>query len=242
MSEISSAEAISDSLEDWFRAEHASSSEGVNKPLDTLAWGTATLALPWDDVSNGNAAKTLGHVNRIRPLIWGGLFVESPNDDYLAARQLFGVQMLISGCYKNQCYAQATDQSDFLARKFGEPPIGIDIPSVVSDHLVSLYPDPEATFSEEVITIDDLTAKTAQMVKAAMDSLVFLHARAQFEMGRESSETVESLKLAQQGWLELAVDHIAFAAQVRDGSLAEVPFLEARSISEEPQVYYPFHP
>jgi len=201
MSEISSAEAISDSLEDWFRAEHASSSEGVNKPLDTLAWGTATLALPWDDVSNGNAAKTLGHVNRIRPLIWGGLFVESPNDDYLAARQLFGVQMLISGCYKNQCYAQAT-----------------------------------------VITIDDLTAKTAQMVKAAMDSLVFLHARAQFEMGRESSETVESLKLAQQGWLELAVDHIAFAAQVRDGSLAEVPFLEARSISEEPQVYYPFHP
>jgi len=237
MSEISSAEVISKSLEGWFRAEHASSSKGVNQYLDTLEWGTSTLALPWDDVNNGNAGKTLGHIDRIRLPNWGGAFAANPSNDYLAARQLFGLQMLISGCYKNQCYAQ----DNFRARKFGEPPIGIDIPDVVGNRLITLYMNSEATFAEKVITIDDLTSRTAQMVKVAVDSLGFVHSRAKFDIGRESTETAESLKSNQQGWLELGIDHIAFAAQLRGGSLTEVPFLEAKSISEEPQVYYPFH-
>lgn len=44
----------------------------------------------------------------------------------------------------------------------------------------------------------------------------------------------------QVSWLNLGVDYIVFAAEQRDGELGHVPFLEPKSISEDPRVYYPF--
>jgi hypothetical protein len=68
-----------------------------------------------------------------------------------------------------------------------------------------------------------------------------VHDMALADAGHEESRSISLLRLSQDLWTQLTVDYIAFIAQQRGGQLAEVPFLQPKSISDSPEVRYPFH-
>lgn len=231
------AEIITDGLTQWFREEiHTSSGKSRNSYLDDLTLAHKNLELPVDDPSNTNANKSWEHLSRPTGIWWQG-FVSDTSDDYLTARQIFATQMLASGSYKDQIRVQSTSQEEFFSKKFSNNPMGIGIANAVEDRLLyrfSKIPMAE-DFKKPIMSIEKLHATAATTVEEAKNCLEFLYFNGRYYIGKEDSPVVEYLKQIQGSWIGLAVDHIIFAAQERNGNLARVPMLHATSITDQPE-------
>jgi|GEM_PF-5312164 len=234
---------ISDALTAWFDGEIKSSMASRNAILDNFATWHQWLKMPLTNPSNGNYRRPSGHTDRLRVFTDQG-FVRRPWDDQVFARQIFCAQMFVSGLFRNECMLLSSNQEEYLKRRGGTNPVGISIAQVVGNRLRQLKdagknPAFQLT-TKPTITFGDLAERTHFMNNRMPRVLQLLHTYGADEVSREQSPTVTMLRETQKDWISLATDYILYAAQTREGGLADVPFWEPKSISEDPQIYYPF--
>lgn len=218
---LPAAEAITEAMEDWLLAEVEESRIGRNAVLDNIYRPNFI-----------DGGKREGHFNRL--VLWTRQFANESHHDYMTARQLFATQMKLSGLFRIQCRILASSQEDYEQRRFGNYPSGINIGRQVNYHL------------NESAGSTDLASKTIGLERLVADTLR-LNEEEYDSLGRLPNQTnlrrignYIKLQRMQREWLDLSTDYIIYAAQVREGNLAAVPFLEPKSISENPQTYYPF--
>jgi hypothetical protein len=99
-----------------------------------------------------------------------------------------------------------------------------------------------STLGETELDLPTLQATSQVCIKTALkaEEEINLRAASGEDFGLEESPALASIRAGERLWTEFAADLIVYARQVRGGNLAAVPLLEAKSISDEPQVYYPF--
>jgi hypothetical protein len=231
-------EAITGTVQDWLKIEYGTAGAGRNTYLDSLEGFYRALSKPYDDPSNTTAAKTLSHLGRLTGAWWQG-FETDPRNDYLSARQLFGVLMLLSGSHRTQVSLQASNQNNYTERRHATT-LGINLRRTVEDRLDEYAHD--KTVRENALSLEGLYRVTTAATTAGLDCLEFVHRRGAKDAKQKTSPSVEYLQGMQVTYAKLAVDHITFAAQIRNGELASVPFLQPISITDQPEnpVYYPF--
>lgn len=238
-------ERITDGIEDWLKDEQVSSSVpgSTNSYLDDFDRYQIQrrLSLPIDDPGNWYARKNEDHLD-VRLLNWWRDFADEPENDTLSAKLTFTPLMLLSGTFRTQCVIQATSAEDYGHRRFGQNRVtGIDMWPLVANkldqRLVTI-----ANFADANITLESLEAqKSLTQVKArATHRFAIERCGMGLDIGQEESPAVVALLESQATLADLVIDSVIFAAKIRGGELARVPFWEAKSVSEDPQVYYPF--
>jgi hypothetical protein len=241
------SEQIAQALDNWLKAEVVISGESRNSYLDasdqdrqvaeqTFADMRARFALPYDVDRNWNAAKDKSHQGRWPGWLQG--YTVEPKNEIATAQIGFAPLMSISGAYRSQCYIQASDQSDYLARRVNG--IGIDIEAEVNAQLSEvLY---RGNFKGSKISFDGLTRLFDYTYAQGEIGIRAMIARLQrgYDLGEEDSRSVESMKSTQRRQVQLATYCIALAAKNRGGNLEAVPFLEPISISDQSgEPHYP---
>jgi hypothetical protein len=168
---------------------------------------------------------------------------DAADNEYAIARQIFCGQMSLSGLFRAQCMLQATDQEDYYHRRIDGDCTGIDLESTVDKRLSGLFggavPDAE-DFGKPRIFLPELVRQTKDANRRQLRNMQYLHEAGRHHMSQQHSPVIEKLIDLQVFWTNLIVNYIGFAAGERDGQLGFVPFLEPKSISDDPQVYYPF--
>lgn len=238
---------ISDGIEHWLKKEIGNSVVGNNKVLDDFSDWRHSLLLPYDDPANVNARKNKSHHSQL--IDWTNGLVEHYDGfrpeqaDYVLARQMFRAQMYLSGLFRVACFMQAEDQEDYYRRRLELDQIGLDVDAktVIWKSLYRLYDFvPEPTGFRPALSLDQLTSRTLELNERQRDYVIELHVSGRDDVGKEESRTMSNVKDMESRWLGHLVDYIAFVASERGRQLAAVPFLEPKSISEDPQPYYPF--
>lgn len=240
-------EVIAGSVEHWLKKEVGSSVMGRNRVLDDFRDWHRSLLLPYDDPGNVNARKNKNHHSQL--INWTNGLVEyydgldQEQADYMLARQMFRAQMYLSGLFRVGCFMRATDQDDYYHRRMELERVGIDIDprATITENLHRLYGQaPEPNAFEPVLTLPELTSRTLELNEEQRNYVRELHVSGRHDVGKEESPTIDTIIDMEKKWIGHLVDHIAFVAGERGGQLSAVPFLEPKSISEDPQPYYPF--
>lgn len=167
--------------------------------------------------------------------------------DYLLARQLFGVMMLISGNLRKQALIAASSQDEYTEYRTESSLVGADLGKIIRDRVwwhravkQSLPIDQEQqVLLQNTLTVNELSHGWTSD---------FIYKRGSTEPWRNKTETIAAGHVAQQAWTELAVDYIFYMDERNltigrsDGyeGFAGVPFLEPKSITLEPAIIYPF--
>lgn len=230
------AEVIARGLGGWLKKEVGSSAVGRNQYLDDFEEFRSSLSLLYNNHNNSNAEKNRSHYNRLAQ--WtDGLTryyegFDSEQRDYALARQIFCAQMYLSGLFRAQCLMQASDQEDYYHRRLDGSFIGIDLEDTISARL-----DQSPAITPR---LDEIAERTLMLNDKQQTYVEQLHLTGRDDAGRQTSPTVNTVLALQKEWVDLVVDYAVFAANERGGKLSAVPFLEPKSISDDPQVYYPF--
>jgi hypothetical protein len=240
------AALLANGLSDWLRGEISNSTLGRNRYLDDFEKFRSDLALPYDDPHNTVAQKNRSHHNRL--VQWTSLFLQAYGEatpktkDELLANQMFCAQMYLSGLFRTQCFMQARDQADYYERRLGGDYIGIDLEQTVSNRLNHLFvatPPPEQ-FDQQTSSVKELAYTTLALNEQQTHFIKTLYESGHLDAGQQESSTISDGMELQRSWVNLVVDYAVFAASEHDGKLSTVPFLEPKSISDDPQIYYPF--
>ncbi len=223
---------ITDGIVDWLQTERNVSNIDRNSYLDQLDEQLKFRALPIDDPANQMVNKLFSHIQRLP--VWFEAFSEDPTDDYQTGKMIFSPLMLLSGRYREQLLFQAKDQEDYYRRKSSLGDLNHEVSDAVS-HRIN-------TLGHTELDLPTLKATARFCIDAAVKEAeeVNLRAASGIDFGKEESPSVSAIRSSERLWTEFIADLIVFARQVRNGNLAAVPFLEAKSISDEPKVYYPF--
>ena len=244
------AEKISAVLE-WWLFEEANRVSANNAYLDDFTAFRDGLHASTEDMQGNAENKANSHYYRL--IAWTNQTIENETElssedyDYLLARQLFGVLMLLSGNVRTQALLVASTQEEYGEYRSDRTLVGVDIRSVVQDRVwwhraVKEQREPDAEqqqLFEDTLKVNDLAhAWTGD----------FLYTRGKYEPGRSETEAHEMGHMAEQAWIELAVDYI-FYMDTRNFELgrtagydgfANVPLLEPKSITLDPKIIYPF--
>jgi hypothetical protein len=158
---------VSDVIYDWLAAEVASSSDptDVNAPLDDYKKAVEGLEGGFDHKSNVTWKKHSGHSDRLIA-DFNNLASSSPQEKYFdkfAAKLEFDDLIEVSGTYRNQCYAEASSQEDYLRRR--RQVIGISIKNVVKNCLTDLIPM-NGDFTDARISIEGLAKRKDETIQA----------------------------------------------------------------------------
>lgn len=230
------AETITRGISSWLDQEAARSSVDHNVYLDNLDRARRDLALSLDDTTSYQAAKPHSHHNRQR--LWGEAMIADPSNDFATARHIFNLLMQMSGSARNIRYFQAASQEDYLERKRRKNIAGIDVFGAVSAGIRKLrQPD---SGSLVVPSAEEIQAVTLGQFEQKEKMLAELRNRVPEDFGKEESPAVTALQEEQRQWAQLVASSVLMAREYRSGDLAAVPVLEPKSISDEPQVIYPF--
>jgi hypothetical protein len=221
------AERISNGIGSWVRRELTISLSSRNSYLDDLAEMRKRMALEAEDPGNFVFNKFYSHMGR--QTLWGQAMVESPGDDFLMARHIFNALMQLSGVAKKITYFTSSNQRDYFDRKTSDNFVGVDLKPVVAATLAEDSPTPEA-----------LQGVTMNEFEITANSLLFLRTRIPDDFDKEESPAVNELAKTQFAWVRVVTLGIMVAANHREGNLSAIPFLEPKSITDEPQVYFPF--
>lgn len=240
--EFEPAEAIATALRDWLQAEIISSMEGRNHILDDWEQWQKDLRLPFEDPANQNAGKAISHVNRLRNWTYAAeQYPDIVQEDYYLARQIFCAQMNISGAYRRQCFFQAADAADYRRRRQQLGPVSIDLVGAIQERINEYSSDLLASnFAYKNTAWGKLQERTLTVNEEALNAAKLVHEMGIQSMGKEDSTAVRVLRAEQHEWVKLATDYIMFAAHRPNKGWADVPFLEPKSITLKPGVYYPF--
>lgn len=221
---MSPAEVITEGVEDWLLEEVESSRTGRNSVLDKHQPNLVDIR------------KVEGHYNRLTA--WTEQFAKESANDYLTARQLFAAQMHLSGLFRMQCQILARSQEEYEKRRFGSYPLGINVSKHVNDILTERFGKfpVSSDLSQETVRLEQLVSATTELNDRNYSDL---NKMSSYTRPRKAG-TIIKLQRMQREWLNLSTDYILYAAQIRGGNLSTVPFLEPKSYSDSPQVYYPF--
>ncbi|HEX7632923.1 MAG TPA: hypothetical protein VF401_01205 [Candidatus Saccharimonadales bacterium] len=229
--------AIMAAMQSWLQAEIENSSQGRNAILDDWDRYTTDLYLPYDSSENQKTGKHRSHYNRL--VEWTVAAEQDPvllTNEYWLARQLWCAQMFISGAYREQCFAQAVSPADYQNRRQNQGPVDIDIGTIANARWQANLPGGVYKNTPWAGLMD----RTLQTNDDWRDIVQLTHERGLQDRGKEDSTSVKLYKTGQRIWTELAVDYILFAAHQLESPIAEVLFLEPKSITEDPQLYNPF--
>lgn len=228
------AQAISTAMRAWLAAEIVSSSTHRNAYLDDFTAMQKTYHMPVDATDNLNGLKAISHHNRLIQFM--PAFVAEPANDMFAARELFFIQINISGLFRKQCIFQSSSQEDYEWRRIHSGSVvGIDMLPVIENQL--------STNNSTHLDIEELASSTLVLNEGFLELNTMLHAIGAEDLSLEQSPSVTALKEQQEAWVRVAADHIVFAAQVRGHQLERVPFWEAKGMSDDDTphaIYYPF--
>jgi len=230
------ARLITDGIHTWLAAEVKSSGSDHNSVLDD--YDRSVELLKTNPAASFTFQKHEGHMSRFFSKFWP-IYEAEPESDYAIAQIAFGGLMEISGGYRNQCYITSKSAEDYL--KTRQKVIGIGISDTVAAKLEQRLPS-SGDFSKASITSMVLKDKLEGAIDASDTAYreVWSRAVTQRDFGLPASPSVEQLINDQANWLRFVSDAVILAAKQRDGELTAVPFLDARSINHDPQVYYPF--
>lgn len=227
---------IGEAVSEWVHAECITSLNDRNAFLDDLESARGDLALPLDDPKNLQAQKHYSHHNRQR--LWGEAMTTFPEDDFATARHIFNLLMQMSGAAKRMCYFVSTDQEDYAAHKSAVDVIAIDAAACALKSIKEKTMEPDGSFL--VPDAAEIQNKTLSLFARKERHIDWLRTRVPHDFGQKDSPATRELQAEQKRWMTLVTDSILTAAAYREGALAAVPFLEAKSITDEPAVYYPF--
>jgi hypothetical protein len=232
--------AIAQVLKEWLQTEIDSTMRpnSRNSYLNDWERFRKDLQFPFEDSRNQNAGKARSHYDRL--LGWTLDSEKYPSlitDDYYLARQIFCAQMFVSGAYRRQCFFQAANTSDYVRRRQSEGPTDIDLEKVVE----ARYDRAQNVLNKNA-PWSRLQQTTLEVNEEALEAAKLVHELGSASLERESSTVVNVLRDQQSRWVGLAVDYTVFAADRPNSGWENVPFLEAKSITEEPAIYYPFKP
>lgn len=247
MAKGNSSETIASAFNDWLEAEVRSSGVEVNTYLDEYNQAIRGLRGGWDHPDNFTVHKHESHVDVRLPQAWETFIMSLEPDmaqedkDYQSAWLLFTPLMQVSGSWRNQCYVQASDASDYLVRRHSQAN-GIDTEAVVATRLKVWLPSPD-NFADANLTVDELGRQlknTSVTGRKALERVVERTVLG-YDFGEEESVSTHNMQVAQEAWTAFSTDCVILAAKLRKGELAAVPFLEPKSISATPppKVIYP---
>lgn len=208
MSDIAySPAAIAHTFESWLRDEVVNSTHGRNAVLDDFAALTAELADPEP------SSKAESHFNRYRQFM--DAYHVLRDDDFYIGRMIHHSLMFVSGGFRRECAIRSADRDEYLRLRNSSTPHGIAMISAVE------------------LSLDDaLTARWPQrpiedFVASCLDTNVQLFT----EQSKHEPSALEGACESQRLGVGLAVAHLVMAAE-RRGSLAAVPILEPKSITD----------
>ncbi len=220
-----------DVLDGWFEQEIDNSNQGQNSVLNDWDNFQRGFSLPFGP-ANPISAKANSHYNRLN------VFTEQAmqdswymNNDIFVARQIFCAQMSAAGAYRWQSFMQATSIDEYHSRRT-HAPIGVDLTKIVSAQFDEL--------AQIKLGEADILQATLQTNEASFKNTKHVVDHGMNDTGKKFSPSVETLQNTQDDWIKLAASYFVYAARER-GSLQAVPLWEPKSISEDPQVYYPFN-
>ena len=231
------SEVVTEVYMDWLRAEVESSHVERNKILDDYDDAIEGLKGGWDHPKNFSARKVEGHIDRLGP--WFEAFTMAEDDDYQAARIIFAGLMQVSGSYRNQSYVEAQNSSDYLAMR--QNVIGINLENAVSTRLRTFLPS-TANFSSARITLEDLNRRRQEAEAIGLRAVKAMCVRVVLglDLHKKDSRAAREAQNAQYNWATFTTDALTYVAKKR-GSIADVPFLEPRSITDQSgTIRYPF--
>jgi|SRR3989344_1795495 len=234
-----SSNSISEAFSGWLQDEIRSSSDPTNRNRYLNDFETAIRGLKggWDHPDNYSAIKLRSHLDRLP--FWFESFTQDPANDFLSARIVFAALMQVSGSYRNQCYLQAQDAEDYIKKRLSKP-IGTNLDHLIERRISQLLPV-SREFAEAGITIDSLDVQREAVSRIGESAVKRMCSRTKigYDFGQQDSTSVREMIVAQSNWATFAIDAVTLAAKIRGGKLVAVPFLEAKSISDDPQVIYP---
>jgi hypothetical protein len=234
--ELSPNEAIARAIHYWLAEEIQSSGSSKNAVLDNFYTARKSFMLRADDQGNKNIGKNDGHYNRLK--LWTSQFEENSTDDYLTARQLFCAQMYLSGMFRLECFVVSNDEAEYRFRRFGGQVLGVDLRKSIAGRFSESNTVELSRLADATNAANDQTYFTLRTLhdRNRRSDTLFNYVRFLNTRG----DWFKELSSLQNTWLDLSVDYISYAAQARGKDLSKVPFLEPKSISENPQIYYPF--
>lgn len=244
------AERISAVLE-WWLSEEANRVSDNNAYLDDFAGFEEELHEASEYGSGFRSAKAQSHYDRL--IAWTNqtqereVEVSDEDYDYLLARQLFGTMMLLSGNLRKQALISASGQEEYTKYRRDSTLVGADLQTIVRDRVWWHRAVKEQLMPEQ--EKEELFANTLRVNDAGFTwTGNFIFSRGQHESGRQDTETLALAHMTEQALIELAVDYI-FYMDARNFELgrtrgydgfANVPFLEPKSITLDPQIIHPF--
>ena len=250
------SKAISGAIYDWLKAEVDSSSQpdDRNLYLNSRAAGMLALTYPYDDDRNATGVKDRNHQDRL-PIWYQGFiagldptFTDQKMKDFTAAKMPFAALMEASGAFRIQSYLMVKEQTEGdpkeierLAQaeyeEIRSAAINVNVGAIALDYMTNNFPR-GIDFANNPLTAEHLLA--VQERRAAIGEYGIKSLCAQIMNGMRPEASINMMNTVQENWLRLAFSYIAFIAKTRGGDLAAVPFLEARSISDASEIYFPF--
>jgi hypothetical protein len=233
---------VAKALRDWLQEEIENSMIGRNAILDDWSQFKRDLKLPFDDFRNQDAGKARSHYDRLAT--WTLASEEYPDllqDDYFIARQMFCAQMFISGAFRKQCFLEARNADEYIQKRKNHGPAGIDIEESATTRLNDHQNGNAFLRGPYKNTLEaQLIEKTLQANDTSLELSKDTHNTIFNNPDSKVDVAITRLMYAQDMWSSLTVDYIVYSALLKNGKLDDVPMLRPKSISENPQIYYPF--
>ena len=225
-------------IEDWLRQEVINSDSGRNAILSDFDTRIADFYLPFDAPGNQMAAKAKGHFDRMRvlaevyrdPSLWV--------HDGVTAKLIHHTLMEVSGSFRKQCYFEAATDADYRERRHDQGPAGIDLRAAVERGIAGPH--------GRISTLDEVIDATLEANHSSLTLMRSLHEWVadsepnKLPLAAGHAEPIRAMQDVQRLWTGITAAHIVVAAELR-GGIEQVPFLEAKSITDvSPHPHYPF--
>lgn len=153
--------------------------------------------------------------------------------------------MGISGAFRTQSYILGRDEDNYMRRRaeWHYGPLGVDVDEITQERLSERFDGTLPTLADlkrQTINPEDLADETHRVNELRIESME--------QFGKDPNRKngvlhqlryFTSMTRLQREWLRLGVDYILHAAQVQDGQLDNVTFLEPNTVNLA-QPYHPF--
>jgi hypothetical protein len=226
-------EAIAAVMHGWLAEEIRGSKENKDRKNKN------SVLDDWDTFIQNGLAKAKNHYDRLK--LRTSQFQAMESYDKFIALQIFDTQMGMSGAFRTQCRVMAVDHQDYLAKRYGNSPLKIDIGKQINKRLDRHFgrmPSAEDLRMARVLP-ETLISQTHATNQLRLSTIEKISRDEDFDLPLNKVNYSTRLERLQNAWMNLGVDYIVYAAQQRGGDLASVPMMQPKSITDA-EIYYPF--
>lgn len=219
----------------WLRQELQDSHTGRNGYLDDNHAFRMGTPLPPSDSRNVDAQKVSSHHARFN-LALSLRSDPAAQDDFFLAKITHHALMFVSGGFRNYCHFRADDQADYEALRFGRidetgGATTEDIEWAAEIALLDVRSSSVSEARQRFIERGQIANDRILRRQMAVYEWLADHRYAQGSLG-ENTLPVRVSRERQRLGLGVALSHMVLVALERDGDLAQIPMLDARSITD----------